>query len=167
MVRLRRRYITFAAIFMKHLTLAQDFAAYTDPDREQSYDAPIQSLGTLMEVLTFGLFATFGGVALWKAYVTAQSTSMEDLRNYVSSVRARGASYFGETPRLEPRAQQSLSVEMTCEVAKIPNPMHWSKETDQASAVALPVGWKEVQTESGGTFFHNVGTGATTWERPA
>ena len=57
-------YINFGALAMNYLEVSQTLAHYVDPGSVDEYDASIAAIGLLMQLLTFGLFLSFGGVAL-------------------------------------------------------------------------------------------------------
>ena len=65
---------------MNYLMVAKSLAEFVDPDRIAGLDARISAIAVLMEVLTFGLILSFGGVAVKKAVVKARQLSLADLR---------------------------------------------------------------------------------------
>ena len=74
---------------MNYLELAQTHAAYVDPESVGGYDGRIAAIATIMEVLTFGLFLSFGGVAIKAAVVKARDTRLwEQIANAVSRGRS-------------------------------------------------------------------------------
>ena len=56
---------------MNYLEALQTLAKYTDPQNADAYDAHIRAIGIIMEVLTLGLFASFGVVAIKKVVLRA------------------------------------------------------------------------------------------------
>ena len=65
---------------MNYLMVAKSLAEFVDPDRIAGLDARISAIAVLMEVLTFGLILSFGGVAIKTAVVKARQSSLADLR---------------------------------------------------------------------------------------
>merc|ERR1712166_166917 len=86
-------YINFGALSMNYLVVSKSLADFVDPGRIAGLDARISAIAVLMEVLTFGLILSFGGVAIKKAVAKARQTSLADLRTRISSSlnkRSRG-----------------------------------------------------------------------------
>ena len=79
-------YINFGALTMNSLTVSQTLASLLDPSSVDEYDAPIAAIGILMQVLTFGLLVSFGGVAIKKGALKASGLELP------ASVRSRFAS---------------------------------------------------------------------------
>ena len=81
---------------MNYLVVSKTLAEFVDPNRIAGLDARISTIAVLMEVLTFGLILSFGGVAIKTAVVKARQTSLADLpilRVFSSfSKRSRGKS---------------------------------------------------------------------------
>lgn len=159
-------YINFGAFSMNYLTLAKDHAKYTDPQNADKYDAHIQTIGLLMEVLTLGLFASFGGVAIKKAMLR-----MKDVKQRLVN---RFSSNAGDAPHIETaaaagggRSSSDLSVEMTEHASpefQHQNPM--SSRGVLGSSARLPVGWVADTSPEGKQYFYNKETGETSWTFP-
>ena len=69
-------YINFGALSMNYLKVSQTLAHFVDPASVDEYSASIATIGILMQLLTFGLFLSFGGVAIKEALVKARGTSL-------------------------------------------------------------------------------------------
>ena len=82
-------YINFGALSMNYLKVSKTLAHYVDPGSVDEYDASIAAIGLLMQLLTFGLFLSFGGVAIKAAVVKARGTSLSELRARISSAISR------------------------------------------------------------------------------
>ena len=65
---------------MNYLAVSKTLSEFVDPDRIAGLDARISTIAVLMEVLTFGLILSFGGVAIKTAVVKARQSSLADLR---------------------------------------------------------------------------------------
>ena len=85
-------YINFGALSMNYLKVSQTLAHFVDPDSIDEYDASIAAIGIIMQLLTFGLFLSFGGVAIKAAVVKARATSLSEIRGRISSAFSRGRS---------------------------------------------------------------------------
>jgi len=85
-------YINFGALSMNYLEVSKTLAHYVDPSSVDEYGASIAAIGLLMQLLTFGLFLSFGGVAIKAAVVKARGTSLSELRARISSAISRGRS---------------------------------------------------------------------------
>ena len=70
---------------MNYLVVSKSLADFVDPGRIAGLDARISAIAVLMEVLTFGLILSFGGVAIKKAVAKARQTSLTDLHTCISS----------------------------------------------------------------------------------
>ena len=96
-------YINFGALVMNYLALSKAFARFVDPSSVDEYDAPIAAIGILMQVLTFGLLVSFGGVAFKKGARKASGLELP------ASVRSRFASvrrHFVSTPSSRSTAEE-------------------------------------------------------------
>ena len=68
------RYINFGALCLGFLKVSQLYSEITDPGSEDDlFDTSVTLIETLMTVLTYGLFLSFGGVGGKKALAKVQS----------------------------------------------------------------------------------------------
>ena len=152
-------YINFGALAMNYLKVSQTLAHYVDPGSVDEYDASIAAIGLLMQLLTFGLFLSFGGVATKKGFAKASSFELPDsVSSRLSAMRIQfGSGSASETPRVcignGKEASPPGSVEMVA--ATNVNPM--------AAAAA----WKKLAAEDGTAYYHNSITGETSWTAPS
>ena len=63
------RYINFGALCLGFLKVSQLYSEITDPGSEDDFDTSVTLIETLMTVLTYGLFLSFGVVGGNKALV--------------------------------------------------------------------------------------------------
>ena len=79
-------YINFGALTMNYLELSMTLARFLDPTNVDKYDASVFAIGIgiVMQMLTFGLFACFGGYAAAKGFAKARNL---DLRVKVQQFR--------------------------------------------------------------------------------
>ena len=95
-------YINFGALSMNYLKVSQTLAHFVDPGSVDEYDASIAAIGLLMELLTFGLFLSFGGVAMKKGFVKAQAADLKRVKEIsltlfgASSTAARASLPLGD-----------------------------------------------------------------------
>ena len=86
-------YITFGGFAMGYVETSKELFVLSrtevnsmdDVATVEGYDLTITIIGFIMELLTFGLICTFGGVAIKRAVVAAREFSLEDLRTKASS----------------------------------------------------------------------------------
>ena len=187
------RYINFGAFCMQVLVFSRDMAR-RDGDEElaEENEGSIEVIGGIMEFLTFGLLLSFGGVAIKKAVVKAQSTDLSDLRAKVKGRTSDVASTISSRARdlcgrimdaVSKRSKDgdrgpSFSVELssirTAAGGALANPARsdatpsssLSSSPRQATPV-LPKGWAERSTAEGKRFYFNKTTNVTTWSHPA
>jgi len=86
------RYINFGVLCLQFLVLSRLYAELVDPDSADNFDASISIIEVLMIFLTYGLFLSFGGVAIKKAVVKARSVDAADLGAKISSFFSRKSS---------------------------------------------------------------------------
>ena len=66
--------------YAQYIEVTQENAVLKDdPSTASNYDDQIAAISVIMEIFTFGLFLTFGAVALKKAFLAATSTKMSDV----------------------------------------------------------------------------------------
>ena len=70
-------YINFGAIMMNSLALSQTLAHFVDRGSVDEYDAPIAAIGIIMQLLTFGLLLSFGGVGIKMGFAKAQGLRLD------------------------------------------------------------------------------------------
>ena len=189
-------YINFGALTMNSLVLSQTLARIVEPASVDEYDAPIIAISLLMQLLTFGTFLSFGGVAIKKGATKAHNL---DVRGGMSAGMSAIRSRFGssanraETPAIA-EAQGGggpPSFERSVDFASTSNPLRREKtdgiELTPAAAVHsrqlstevappaalpsparshLPSGWKELVTDNGDSYYHNSMSGVTSWSLP-
>ena len=178
---------------MQVLVFSRDMAR-RDGDEElaEENEGSIEVIGGVMEFLTFALFLSFGGVAIKKAVVKAQSTDLSDLRAKVKGRTSDVASTISSRARdlcgrimdaVSKRSKDgdrgpSFSVELssirTAAGGALANPMRRGVTISSASASlprqatpALPKGWAERLTAEGKRFYFNETTNASSWSHPA
>ena len=88
---MRRRYINFGALCLGFLNVSQLFAEYRDDENADDYTSSIDLIEGLMTVLTYGLFLSFGGVAIKKAVVKARDVDKTKLLEKVRNIRSSSA----------------------------------------------------------------------------
>ena len=111
-------YINFGALSMNYLEVSQTLAHYVDPGGVDEYDASIAAIGLLMQLLTFGLFLSFGGVAIKAAVMKARGLDLDALRDKFSSPRANKKKPAAAGLQLSVRPHSSRPI------ASTPNPMN-------------------------------------------
>ena len=92
-------YINFGALSMNYLVVSKSLAEFVDPDRIAGFDARISAIAVLMELLTFGLILSFGGVAIKKAVLKARQTRASGLRDRILTILGRSQS--GSNPEAD------------------------------------------------------------------
>ena len=155
-----------------YLELAREFARHVNPEKSNSYDTQIDVIQVVMQLLTFGLILTFGGVGIKKAVEKVKGGGGVSSGGADGSVLTKIKSNVGEVWRLVSRAfsttstppeprEQELAVRhptgMADALPTVVNPMRGD----------LPKGWAEAKSEQGDTYYHNTDTGQTSWTRPS
>ena len=74
-----RRYINFGALCLQFLSIAQEYAKFTDPSSVTEHDTSIAVIEVLMTLLTYGLLLSFGVVAIKKGVAKARSVNTKEL----------------------------------------------------------------------------------------
>ena len=161
---IKRRYINFGALSMNFLEVSKSLAAYVDPSKIDGYERQIDGIGIVMQILTFGLFLSFGAVALKKLVVKAQAANLGDVRSKFSSFFSRSSQEPVEAATIEAGRKGGLSIELSTMqsggTGVLANPMSTQRP--------LPDGWtEEVSKEEGKLYYHNTVSGTTTWTRPS
>ena len=110
---------------MGFLNVSQRFAEYRNDNSATDYASSINLIEGLMTVLTYGLFLSFGAVAIKKMVVKARSMDAAELGAKIKSIRSRGTSGGSKAP-----GAQAKEVEL----ASTTNPMH-QNEPDNAIVV--------------------------------
>ena len=85
------RYINFGALCLGFLKVSQLFAEHREDDSANDYDASIDTIEALMTFLTYGLFLSFGGVAIKKAVVKARNVDKTKLVEKIRNIRSNTA----------------------------------------------------------------------------
>ena len=147
-------YLNFGALSLNYLEVSRTLAQFIDPGSVDDYDVPAAAIGFIMQLLTFGLILSFGGVAIKNSIAKARSFKLPDsVSSQLSAMRNRfGASSADETPRVGNRGKEgppASSVEMVA--ATNINPMNC---------------WREITAEDGTAYYHNKATGETAWTLP-
>ena len=146
---------------MNYLEVSKALAAYIDPSKIDGYDRQIDGIGVVMQILTFGLFLSFGAVALKKLVVKAQTTNLGDVRTKLSSFFGRSSQEPVEAATIEAGRKGGLSIELTTMqsggTGALAKPM--------GALSRLPDGWSEEVSKDGTKYYHNT-SGQTTWTRP-
>ena len=185
-------YINFGALSMNYLEVSKGLAVYVDPKKIEVYNDQIEAIGVVMQILTFGLFLSFGGVAMKKLLTAAQDVSLDDVKRRAAGVqsrvrsltaRSRGAS--AETPRLGAAPELELRAMRSGGQASLTNPGDKSTRnlsTEARLTVPSPVGFRTVQAEArrparkgwsqatdpqGRPYFYCEATDETAWTLPA
>ena len=147
-------YLNFGALSLNYLEVSRKLAQFIDPGSVGDYDAPAAAIGFIMQLLTFGLILSFGGVAIKNSIAKARSFKLPDsVSSQLSAMRNRfDASTADETPRVGNwgKEERQSSVEMVA-TTNI-NPMNNC--------------WKEITAEDGTAYYHNKVTGETSWTLP-
>ena len=185
-------YINFGALSMNYLEVSKGLAVYVDPNKIEAYNDQIEAIGVVMQILTFGLFLSFGGVAMKKLIVKAQGTNLGEVRGTIrgylsdrfSSSPQGEAGSTEEVAAIESGRECSLSVELSSMRAGqrgvLANPMHTKREGEDGTTPpkethspkgpktpsSLPEGWEEHRTVDGKPYYHNTVSGSTMWTRP-
>ena len=154
---------------MNYLELAREFARHVNPEKSNSHDTQIDVIQVVMQLLTFGLILTFCGVGIKKAVEKVKGGGGVSSGGAADNVLTKIKSSVGGIWRLargktktppEPR-EQELAVRHPTRMADalptVVNPMRGE---------GLPEGWAEAKSEQGDTYYHNTGTGQTSWTRP-
>ena len=174
---------------MQVLVFSRDVARRDgDDELAEENEGSIEVIGRVMEFLTFGLFLSFGGVAIKKAVTKAQSTDLSDLRakakgrtsDMANAFSSRASDLSGRIMGIaiskrskDGERNPSLSVELssirTAAGGTLANPLRTpsSASSPRQAMPALPKGWIERSTAAGKTFYFNKTTSATTWSYPA
>ena len=174
---------------MNYLRLSQQYSALKNPNHADQHAGSIAVIGVVMEVLTFGLFLSLGGVVLKRGYLTVRTTSMDEVRTRVLSLvrSSRGDSAApAEAPRIDgvkplhkdcpthiemsslgskPDTRQ-LSSDSGAS-AKLPQPQNPRRGPPEADATRQAIDWTEVvDPATGATYYHNTVTNETSWTQP-
>ena len=147
-------YLNFGALSLNYLEVSRTLAQFVDPGSVSDYDAPAAAIGFIMQLLTFGLILSFGGVAIKNGFAKARSFELPDsVSRQLSAMLSRfGSGSADETPRVDDGGKEerpASSVEMVA--ATNINPMNC---------------WREATAEDGTAYYHNTVTGETSWTLP-
>ena len=181
---------------MNYLEVSWKLANHTDPGHEGNYESHIQTTQLIMQVLTFALLLTFGGVGIKKAFVKARSraTSLNLGRRSVGQKRRGASKRSGEflesrsTRDKHSRDKHSLSIELQSYkssssvnksginkgLATRPTSLSTDSQPEVAALPSpsapnsvLPPGWTEHFTSDGKAYYSNQTTGETVWTLPS
>ena len=152
-------YINFGALSMNYLKVSQTLAHFVDPGNVDEYDASIAAIGILMQLLTFGLFLSFGGVAIKAAVMKARGTSLSELRGRIASAVSRGrtrddsnapSSPATTSDQSDPPATSAVSLVLSSirrgvmGIYMLPNPMSAGSSKGEAKADQAELGGIEL-----------------------